>query len=131
VLAARPVDGSLISGAGCRCGLGRPAIPDPDWCPPRSAHWIALRRVFDGEVTKLDGCWRDPGHLVPGYLTAALNELLTGRLVALADPDPTAENHAAAALTNAGTARFDQLYQTALGFPAAQCIILCGIVMPD
>jgi hypothetical protein len=94
-------------------------------------HWIALRRVFDGEVTRLDDCWRDHGHLVSGYVTDALNELLTGGLVTLADPDPTAENIASAALTNTGTGRFKQLCQTALGSPAAQCTILCGIVMPD
>ncbi len=83
-------------------------------------HWIALRRVFDGEVTKLDDCWRDHGHLVPGYVTDSLNQLLTGELVTLADPDPTAENIAAAALTNAGVARFEQLCQKAMGRPVAQ-----------
>ena len=94
-------------------------------------HWIALRRVFDGEVTRLDGCWRDHGHLVPGYVSDALNELLGGGLVMLADPDPKAENIASAALTNAGTARFDQLCHTALGLPAALCTVLWGTVLPD
>ncbi|MGH3852878.1 MAG: hypothetical protein ACRDR6_05155 [Pseudonocardiaceae bacterium] len=94
-------------------------------------HWIALRRVFDGEVTRLDGCWRDHGHLVPGYVTDALNELLTGGLVTLADSDQTAGKIDPAALTNAGTARFEQLCQTALGLPAAQCAILCGTGLPD
>lgn len=94
-------------------------------------HWIALRRVVDGEVIRLDGCWRDHGHLVPGYVTDALNELLTGGLVTLVDPDPTVEKIAAAALTNAGTARFEQLCHTALGLSAAQCTILYGTVLPD
>jgi hypothetical protein len=94
-------------------------------------HWIALRRVFDGEVARRDGCWRDHGHVVPGYVTDALNELLTGGLVMLADPDPTAQGIAAAALTNAGVARFEQLCQTALGLSAAQCTMLCGTVPPD
>jgi hypothetical protein len=76
-------------------------------------HWIALRRVFDGEVTRLDDCWRDHGHPVPGYVTDSLNELLRGGLLTLAGPDPTAENIAPAALTNAGIARFEQLCQTA------------------
>jgi hypothetical protein len=84
-------------------------------------HWIALRRVFDGEVTRLDDCWRDHGHSVPGYVTDSLNELLMGELVTLANPDPTAENIAPVELTKAGTARFEQLCQTALGSPAAQC----------
>jgi hypothetical protein len=71
------------------------------------------------------------GHPVPGYVTDALNELLRGGLVAVADPDPTAENIAAAALTNAGVARFEQLCQTALGLPNAQRTILCSTVLPD
>jgi hypothetical protein len=94
-------------------------------------HWIALRRVFDGEVTRLDDCWRDHGHPVPGYVTDSLNELLTGGLVTLADADPTAEKIAPAELTNTGTVRFEQLCQTALGLPAAQCATLCGAVLPD
>jgi hypothetical protein len=81
-------------------------------------HWIALRRVLDGEVTRLDGCWRDHGHLVPGYVTDALDELLMGGLVTLADPDPMADGMALAALTNAGIAHFERLYRTALGGPA-------------
>ncbi|MGH3521727.1 MAG: hypothetical protein ACRDU4_02610 [Mycobacterium sp.] len=107
------------------------AMPEASLTGTDLYHWIALRRVFDGEVTSLDGCWRDHGHLVPGYVTDALNELLTGRLMTLADPNPTAENIAPAALTNTGTARFEQLCQTALGLPDAQCTILCDTVLPD
>jgi hypothetical protein len=73
-------------------------------------HWIALRRVFDGEVTRLDGCWRDHGHLVPRYVMDALNELLTGGLVMI---------RVDSELTDAGTARFEQLCKIALGLPAA------------
>jgi hypothetical protein len=76
--------------------------------------WIALHRVFDGEVTRLDGGWRDHGYLVPGYVIDALDELLTDGLVTLADPNPIAEGIARAALTNAGTTRFEQLCHTAL-----------------
>ena len=68
---------------------------------------------------------------VPGYVTDSLNELLTGGLVTLADPDPAAANIAAAVLTNAGTVRFEQLCQTVVGLPAAQCTILCDVVLPD
>jgi hypothetical protein len=77
-------------------------------------------RVHDGEVARRDDRWQDHGHRVPGYVTAALDELLTGGLVMLADPDPMAEDMARAALTNAGTVRFEQLCQTALGIPAVQ-----------
>lgn len=78
-------------------------------------HWIAMRRVLDGEVTKLDGSWRHHGHLVPGYVTDALDELLMGGLVTLADPHPMVDGRALAVLTNSGIARFEQLCQTALG----------------
>lgn len=97
-------------------------------------HWIALRRVHDGEVTQLGGCWRDRSHLIPRYVTDALDELLTGGLVTLADPDPMAEGMARVALTNAGAARFEQLCQTALGVPAAQFTTPCrrfGVDHPD
>lgn len=76
-------------------------------------HWIALRRIFDGEVTRLGGCWHDHGHRVPGYVTSTLDELLTDGLVTLADPDPMAKGAAAAALTRVGTTRFKQLCDTA------------------
>jgi hypothetical protein len=78
-------------------------------------HWIALRRVLDGEVTKLNGCWRHHGHVVPSYVTDALDELLMGGLVTLADSDPMVDGRALAALTNSGIARFKQLCRTALG----------------
>jgi hypothetical protein len=78
-------------------------------------HWIALRRVLDGEVTKLNGCWRYHGHLVPGYVTDALDELLMGGLVTLADPDLMVDGRALAALTNSGIARFEELCRTVLG----------------
>lgn len=83
-------------------------------------HWITLRRVNDGGVTRLgDDRWRDDGRRVPGYVTDALNDLLTGGLVTLADPypDPRAEGMARAALTDAGTTRFEQHCQIGLGMP--------------
>jgi hypothetical protein len=78
-------------------------------------HWIAMRRVLDGEVTKLNGSWRHHGHLVPGYVTDALDELLMGGLVTLADPHPMVDGRALAMFTNSGIARFEQLCRTALG----------------
>lgn len=78
-------------------------------------HWIAMRRVLDGEVTQLNGSWRHHGHLVPGYVTDALDELLMGGLVTLADPHPMVDGRALAVLTNSGIARFEQLCRTALG----------------
>ena len=80
-------------------------------------HWIAMRRVLDGEVTKLNGSWRHHGHLVPGYVTDALDESLMGGLVTLADPHLMLDGEALAVLTNSGIARFEQLCRTALGVP--------------
>jgi hypothetical protein len=94
-------------------------------------HWIALRCVLDGEVARRDGCWRRHGHLVPRYVTDALDELLMGGLVTLTDPDPIADGRALAALTNAGITHFEQLCQTALGVPVTNSTTLYGIVLPD
>ncbi|MGH3702268.1 MAG: hypothetical protein ACRDQY_23025 [Pseudonocardiaceae bacterium] len=52
--------------------------------------WIALRRVSDGGVTNLDGCWLDGGRRVPGYVTETLGELLAAGLIVLADQQPVA-----------------------------------------
>jgi hypothetical protein len=94
-------------------------------------HWIALRRVLDGEVTRFNGRWRDRGHLVPVYVTNALDELLAGGLVTWTDFDRMADGMALAALTNAGIARFEQLCRTALGVPAGEFTRLYGTVLPD
>lgn len=83
-------------------------------------HWIALRRVLDGEVTRLDGCWRDHGHLVPRYVTDALDELLMDGLVTLAALSPMPDGRTLAALTNGGIAYFEQLWRTAVGVPTDQ-----------
>jgi len=78
-------------------------------------HWIAMRRVLDGEVTKLNGSWRHHGHLVPGYVTDALDESLMGGLVTLVVPHLMLDGEALAVSTNSGIARFEQLCRTALG----------------
>jgi hypothetical protein len=57
-------------------------------------HWIALRRIIDGEVTKLNGSWRHHGRLVLGYVTHALDELLMGWMVTLADSVSTVDGGA-------------------------------------
>jgi hypothetical protein len=83
-------------------------------------HWIALRRVGDGEVTGHNGSWRHHGHLVPRYVTNTLDELLAGGLLTLADPDAMADAGMLAVLTNAGIDRFEQLCLIALGVPTDQ-----------
>ncbi len=81
-------------------------------------HWLALRRVSAGGVTKLGDRWRDHGHRVPDYVTDALTALRQDGLVTLTDPHPG--GMARAALTDVGTARFEQLRQLTLGISAAQ-----------
>jgi hypothetical protein len=78
-------------------------------------HWIAMRRVLDGEVTKLNGSWRHHGHLVPGYVTDALDESLMGGLVTLADPHLMLDGEALAVLTNSGIARFETVVPNSTG----------------
>lgn len=83
--------------------------------------WIALRRVSDGGVAQVGGCWLDGGHRVPGYVADALTELLTGGLAALADQDPYGLRRGA--LTDSGAARYQllcQQRQSALQVPASR-----------
>jgi hypothetical protein len=93
--------------------------------------WIALRRVSIGGVTKVGHRWLESGHRIPGYVTNSLAGLLAGGLVMLRDTDPTAGDMGRAALTNAGTDRYEQLCQKALRMPAAQFIALCRRFVDD
>lgn len=81
-------------------------------------HWVAMRRVSAGQVTRLGEGWLDRGHPVPDYVTNALTQLCDGALVALADSKPGGMSRVA--LTDAGTDRFEQLCRIALGISAAQ-----------
>ncbi len=71
--------------------------------------WIGLRRVSGGGVAKLGDRWLESGHCVPGYVTESLAVLCGDGLVTLADPEPW--GMARAALTDVGTARYQQLCQ--------------------
>lgn len=86
--------------------------------------WITLRRVSDGGVTRQGNRWMDHGRRVPGYLTDALAALCHTGLVTLTGPPPG--DLARAVLTDTGTARYEQLCQSALGLSAAQFTALCG-----
>ena len=81
-------------------------------------HWVALRRVSNGGITKLGERWLDHGAPVPGYLTAALTELSELALVTLVHPASGGASRVV--LTAAGTDRFEQFCQVALGLSAAQ-----------
>ncbi len=86
-------------------------------------HWVAMRRVSDGGVTKLGDRWLDRGRPVPDFVTDALNELFERALVALADSE--SGNMPRAALTDTGATRFEWLCQIALGMSAAQFMAFC------
>lgn len=87
--------------------------------------WVALRRVSGGGVAKVGHRWLESGHQVPGYVAGALARLLASGLVMLVNPNPTAGAAVRAALTNAGTDRYERLCQKALQMPAAQLLALC------
>ncbi|MGH3904304.1 MAG: hypothetical protein ACRDTE_08955 [Pseudonocardiaceae bacterium] len=69
--------------------------------------WIGLRRVHDGGVGCVAGCWVQHGRRVPCYLPAALEELTEAGLIALEDGPhgPLAR----ASLTENGRARYTAL----------------------
>lgn len=93
--------------------------------------WIALRRVSVGGVTKVGHRWLESGHQVPGYVAGALAGLLSGGLVMLVDPDPSAGTTARAVLTSTGVERYERLCQRALRMPAAQFLALCHRFVDD
>jgi len=69
--------------------------------------WVALRRVSAGGTTRMGDHWFDHGRLVPGYVADALTTLCDNGLVAVATLDVWGMQRAA--LTGAGTARYQQL----------------------
>lgn len=77
--------------------------------------WIALRRVSDGGVTNLDGCWLDGGRRVPGYVTETLGELLAAGLIVLADQQSGGMRRST--LTDCGAARYQRLAQQRQAVP--------------
>lgn len=65
---------------------------------------IALRRVKDGGVVKLNWRYLDHGRPVPEYLPYALNCLTNQGIIALADPDPDVAGSQRLSLTHKGLA---------------------------
>ena len=87
--------------------------------------WIALRRVNDGGVARVDEWWLDWGRRVPGYVTDALAELYRRELVVLGDPDLAAGCMARAALTDSGSARYVALCQvrSSRRWASGECLV--------
>lgn len=71
---------------------------------------IALRRVHDGDVVLVGGQWLDHEHPVASYLPDALVELVRTGLIVVAIADD-ATSTLRAALTTAGTARYQELLE--------------------
>jgi hypothetical protein len=70
-------------------------------------HWMALRRVSDGGIAKVNDHWLERGRRIPGYIADALTALCDTGVVALAELDVW--NMRRAALTATGAARYEQL----------------------
>ncbi len=69
--------------------------------------WLALLRVHEGGVTKLDGHYLNHGRPVAGYVADALDELIRTELLALARPDPAGVQQVC--VTHAGQIRYAEL----------------------
>lgn len=96
-------------------------MPHTEWQPSLTRaelrHWLALRRVSDGRVTRVGTRWLNCGAPVPEFITT-LTELCEHELVTLADPDSAGV--AQVTVTDTGADRFEQLCQQALGISAEQ-----------
>ena len=69
--------------------------------------WLALTRVHEGGVTKLDGRFFNRGQQVADYLAAAVDELIRTELLTLGRPDPIGAQQVC--FTYAAQARYAQL----------------------
>lgn len=69
--------------------------------------WLALMRVHEGGVTKLDGYFFNRGQPVVNYLAAAVEELIGAELLALGRPDPIGAQQVC--VTHNGQVRYAQL----------------------
>ncbi|MCA1601288.1 MAG: hypothetical protein LC776_06475 [Acidobacteria bacterium] len=69
--------------------------------------WLALLRVHEGGVTKLNGHYLNHGRAVAGYVADALDELIRTEFLALARPDPVGAQQVC--VTRAGQIRYVEL----------------------
>lgn len=74
---------------------------------PKVNEWLALLRVHEGGVTRLDGHYLNHGRPVAGYLAEAIEELIRAELLALARPDPVGVQRVC--VTRAGQVRYAEL----------------------
>ncbi|MGH3908204.1 MAG: hypothetical protein ACRDTE_29085, partial [Pseudonocardiaceae bacterium] len=74
---------------------------------PDVTEWLALLRVHEGGMTKLDGNYLNHGQPVAHYLADALDQLIHTELLALARPDPAGAQQVC--ITHAGQIRYAEL----------------------
>ncbi|MGH3904310.1 MAG: hypothetical protein ACRDTE_08985 [Pseudonocardiaceae bacterium] len=74
---------------------------------PDVTEWLALLRVHEGGVTKLDGNYLNHGRPVADYLAATLDQLIRAELLALARPDPAGAQQVC--VTHSGQIRYAEL----------------------
>lgn len=72
-----------------------------------AVEWLALRRVHEGAVTKLAGCYLADGRLVAEFLAAAVEGLIAEGLLALGRPDSVGCQQVC--VTHAGQVRYAAL----------------------
>ncbi|MFY9806602.1 MAG: hypothetical protein WCC38_18655 [Pseudonocardiaceae bacterium] len=100
-------------------GPRSPATTRPPLAGTDLYDWMALRRVKAGGIALRGDHWLEHGRRIPGYVAGALAASCDSSAVTLAEPDHWRMRRAA--LTNAGSARFQQLCrqrQTAQPLPA-------------
>ncbi|MGH3902988.1 MAG: hypothetical protein ACRDTE_02125 [Pseudonocardiaceae bacterium] len=69
--------------------------------------WLALLRVHEGGVTKLDGNYLNQGRPVAGYLAEAIDELIRSERLALGRATPSGQQQVC--VTYAGQVRYAEL----------------------
>ncbi|MGH3916966.1 MAG: hypothetical protein ACRDTC_26680 [Pseudonocardiaceae bacterium] len=75
--------------------------------------WMALRRVYQGHLAKLDDRYFDGGRPIPGYLTEALDALTGTGLAVLAEADPLTGGLRRVVMTDPGKGRYVTLHERA------------------
>ena len=69
--------------------------------------WLALFRVHEGGVTRLDGDYLNHGRPVADYLAVVLDELIRTELLALGRSTPSGQQQVC--VTHAGQVRYTEL----------------------
>lgn len=77
---------------------------------PEVTEWLALHRVHEGGLTKLNHTYLNHGRPVAGYLADALDGLIHTEHLALGQPSPSGQRQVR--VTHTGQARYAHLGTT-------------------